>query len=101
MYRLVMISINLSETAQKSALEIRDNVRDKIQSEKKSKIFLSTKFFSTIFQIMSQTGFCLGLHTAIVFRVQSFNYNSVPRALKVNYVYLLRLRIEYGYFSIS
>ena len=39
-----MISIDLSETTQKSALEIRDNVRDKIQSQTKSK-----------------TNFCLGL----------------------------------------
>ena len=52
-YRLVMISIERSETAQKSTLEIRDNsVRDKIQSE----------------------NFGLGLHTAVVFRMQSFNF---------------------------
>ena len=42
-YRLVMISIDLSETTQKvhwkSETKFRDNVQDKIQSEKKSKNF--------------------------------------------------------------
>ena len=45
-YHLVMISTDLSETAQKSALEIRD----KIQSETKSKNF----FFQQIFFLMKE-----------------------------------------------
>ena len=47
-YRLVMISIDLSETIQKSALKIRD----KIQSETKSKNFFQQNFFSN--KIFSQ-----------------------------------------------
>ena len=69
--RLVMISIERSETAQKSALEIRDKfslrqnaVQDKIQSE---------NFFLTVGENFFWTEFCLGLHTAVVFRMQSFN----------------------------
>ena len=56
MYRLVMISIERSETAQKSTLEIRDKfslrqnaVRDKIQSE-------------NFFPDGQKTEFCLGLN---------------------------------------
>ena len=44
-----MISIDLSETAKKSALEIRDNTWDKIQSKKNLRIFFPTKFFSNKF----------------------------------------------------
>ena len=72
-----MISIDMSETTQKSALEIQDKsslrqnaVRDKIQSEKISKNFFPTTFFLINF---FATEFCLGLHTAVVFRMQSFN----------------------------
>ena len=82
MYRLVMISIERSETAQKSALEIRDKfslrqnaVHDKIQSENffpmVGKIFFWTEFCLEVY--LSWTEFCLGLHTAVVFRMQSFN----------------------------
>ena len=81
MYPLVMISINLSETTQKkSALEIRD----KIQSETKSKNFFSDKIFFLIKILgfchglnLSWTEFCLRLHTAVVFRMQSFNFCNV------------------------
>ena len=90
-----MISTDLSETTQKSALEIPDkiqsetnsvldNVQDKIQSEKKSKIFFSPQFFFFLIisfpilsQMLSRTEFCLGLHTAVVFRMQSFNTSYV------------------------
>ena len=41
-YCLVIINIDLSETTQKSALEIQD----KMQSETKSKNFFLTKIFS-------------------------------------------------------
>ena len=47
----------------KSALEIQDNVQHS---------FLLTIFFLTK-KFFSRTGFCLGLHTAVVFRMQSFN----------------------------
>ena len=67
-YRLVMISIERSETAQKSALEIRDKfspgqnaVRDKIQSENFFLRWSEKNFF--------WTEFCLRLHTAVVFRI--------------------------------
>ena len=59
----------------KSALEIRDNIQDKIQSKKKSEnfcwkiIFFEIKFLSE----KNILEFCLGLHTAVVFRMQSFN----------------------------
>ena len=74
-----MICIKRSETAQKSALEIQDKfstrqnaVQDKIQSE---------NFFPTVGKIffglnLSWTEFHLGLHTTVVFRMQSFNYSS-------------------------
>ena len=52
-YRLVMISIDLSETTKKMHW--------------KSEI-----------KFQSRTGFCLGLHTAVVFRMQSFNVVSYP-----------------------
>ena len=57
--RLVKIAIDLSETAQKSALQIRD----KVQSETKSENFLSDNFFfeEKHSWILSQTEFCLGL----------------------------------------
>ena len=52
-HRLVMISIDLSETTQKNALEIQDKiqsktnaVQNKIQSEKRSENFFPTKIFS-------------------------------------------------------
>ena len=51
-FRLVMISIDLSETTEKSVLEIQDNIRDKIQSKTKSETnFFSDKklFFSKFF----------------------------------------------------
>ena len=74
-----MISIDLSENTLKSALEIRDKlsprqnaVQDKIQSKKISENFFRTKFFSN--RILSWTEFCLGLHTAVVFRMQLFNF---------------------------
>ena len=77
-YRLVMISIERSKTAQKSALEILDKfsprqnaVWDKIQPE--SFFFRWPEHF-----FLSRTEFCLrliclGLHTTVVFRMQSFN----------------------------
>ena len=58
-YRFVMISIDLSETTQKSALEIQD----KIQSETKSKnffsdiIFFPIKIFSQRKKILSEKKF--------------------------------------------
>ena len=86
MYRLVMISIDLSQTAQKkhtgNARQI--SVQDKIQCETKSKNFFSNKIIFPIIKknsrILSQTEFCLwlnlsgtafylGLHTAVVFRM--------------------------------
>ena len=75
-----MISIDLSETAQKSALEIRD----KIQSETTSENFFSNKIIFSdkkknswilswtefvLEGILPQTEFCLGLHTAVVFHM--------------------------------
>ena len=55
-YRLVMISIDLSEKAQKSTLEIQD----KIQSEIKSENFFPDK---TIFLTKKKfLRFCLGLN---------------------------------------
>ena len=45
-YCLVMISIDLSETTQKSAPEIQDNIRDKFSPRKNPKnFFFLTKFF--------------------------------------------------------
>ena len=52
-----MISIDLSETPQKSALEIRDNIRDKIHSETKFK----TNFFSDKFFFLDKKENCLRL----------------------------------------
>ena len=72
-----MICIDLSETIQKkkNTGNLRENsVRDKIQE------FFLTKFFSQEKKfvkknspILSRTEFCLGLHTAVVFRLQSLN----------------------------
>ena len=79
-----MMSIGRSETAQRSTLEIQDKfsprqnaVQDKIQSEN---FFLTVrkKIFQTEFCLrlyLSWTEFFLGLHTAAVFRMQSFNYS--------------------------
>ena len=101
-YHLVMISIDLSERTRKSALEIQD----KIQSENFffQQIFFPIKLFSRQKKIcwkknswiLSQTEFCLGLHTAVVFRMQSFNcsyliyYTNalkilVPETIKIDY----------------
>ena len=81
LYRLVMISIERSETTQSSALEIRDKfsskqnaVRNKIQSASFSRWL--DKLFWTEFCLglyLSRTELCLGLHTTVVFRMQSFN----------------------------
>ena len=82
-----MIGIERSETAQKSTLEIRDKfsprqnaVQDKIQFENFFPM-VGKKFFWTEFCLglnLSQTEFCLrfclGLHTAVVFRAQSFMF---------------------------
>ena len=85
MYRLVMISIERSETAQKSAMEIREKfsprqnaVKDKIQSEnffQTVRIFIFWTEFCLRLNF-SRTVFCLGLHTAVVFRMRSFNLYS-------------------------
>ena len=61
-YRLVMISIDLSETTQKSTLEIRDKIQSKIKSEnffskKKKKKLLEKNFVRK--RIL---GFFLGLN---------------------------------------
>ena len=68
-YRLVMINIDLSETTQKSALEIQD----KFQSDTKSEnFFFQQNFFPD--KNFFQTEFCLGLHTTVVFCMQLFIY---------------------------
>ena len=67
--------------------KVRDNLKKKctgnprqIQSESQTETKCSLRFFSLMvgkkffFGLnLSQTEFCLGLHTAVVFRVQSFN----------------------------
>ena len=90
-YCLVMISIDLSETTQKSALEIRDNIRDKIQSETKFKtIFFSDKIVfpdkkenclrlefvsdGILSQIMSQTTYRSCISSAINQRFWKFKF---------------------------
>ena len=67
-FRLVMISIERSETAPKKCTgNPRQNVvQDKIQSE--------NFFFDGWKKSFFWTEFCLGLHTAVVFRIQSFKY---------------------------
>ena len=69
MYRLVMVSIDLSETAH-------------FAHWKSETTFFLTNFFPNkkIFfsdfvldWILCRTEFCLGLNTAVVFRIQSFN----------------------------
>ena len=90
-YRLMMISINLSETTQKKCtnsetkLIPRQNpikifsqnffpIKIFSQQKKKKKKKLSKKKKQNNSQIWSPTEFCLGLHTAIVFRMQLFNF---------------------------
>ena len=58
--------IKRSKTAQKSELEIQD------------------KFSLRIFSRQNWTKFCLGLHTAVVFRMQSFNLQSDLQQLENN-----------------
>ena len=61
----------------KTTLEIWDNIQDKIFSDN---LFFPTKFYfwQKIFsQIFSRIEFCLGLHTAVVFRMQLFNIEIV------------------------
>ena len=99
-----MISIDLSETTQKSALEIWDKfslrqnaIWDQIQSEKISENFFLIKFFppTKFFPgwILSWTKkvffltkffpaeFCLWLHSAVVFRMQSFNCSKLEHIM--------------------
>ena len=79
MYRLVMISTDLPETTKKTHWKSET----KFSPTQNLRIFF---FFWTIFfpkkkkkfsdfvldQILSWTEYCLGLHTAVVFRMQSF-----------------------------
>ena len=58
-----MISIDLSETA--------DFAHWKSETMSKTNFFSDKKYFALIF---SRTGFCLGLNTTVVFRIQSFNF---------------------------
>ena len=78
-----MISIDLSETTQKKAhwksetkFSKKQNSQD-FFSNKIKKFFPTKKYFvrknSWIFSL---TEFCLGLHTAVVFRMQSLNFYS-------------------------
>ena len=60
LYRSVMISIDLSETAQKQKAHWKSETTSETN-------FLLTK------ESFSQTEFCLRLHTAVVFHMQSFN----------------------------
>ena len=72
-YRLVMISIDLSEKAQKNTLEIQEKIQSEIKSENffpDKIIFLTKKKF---LGFCLGTEFCLRLHTAVVFRMHSFN----------------------------
>ena len=56
-----------------TALQIQHNLQDKFFLT----IFFSTNFFfsdkKSFCRILSGTGFCLGLHTTVVFHMQSFN----------------------------
>ena len=79
-----MINIDLSEKAQKAHWKSKTMSETKF-SPKKIQEFFSDKIFSQqkcfFFQqknfvldwILSRTEFCLGLHTAVVFCMQSFN----------------------------
>ena len=83
--RLVMVSIDLSETAHFVTGYLRQHLR---QIFFLTIFFFLTKFFSNknLFLrfflrlnfvsdwILSWTEFCLGLHTTVVFRMQSFNH---------------------------
>ena len=60
MYRLVMISIERSETAQKSALEIRDKIQSENFFPTVGIFFFWTEFCLRLY--LSQTEFCLGLN---------------------------------------
>ena len=74
MYRLVMINIDLSQTAHFAHWKSDTTTETNFYLT----IFFSNKFF---FQFFSQTGFCLGLYTAAVFRMQSFNIDRVSRTV--------------------
>ena len=52
------------------AMDIQDNIWDKFFSDN----FFSDKDFFFLDWILSQTEFCLRLHTAVVFCMQSFNF---------------------------
>ena len=67
-YRLTMISIDPT---------IQDNVQDNFSNKK--------TFFSVFFLvwILSRTEFCLGLHTAVVFHMQSFDLHVMVQVLCV------------------
>ena len=79
------------------ALEIRDNVQDSFFSDNfffRQIFFLTKNLFLGFFLRMnfvfdwnlSRTEFCLGLHTAVVFRMQSFNVSWECRGwLRRNY----------------
>ena len=71
MYRVVMISIDLSETAHFGYCQFKTKSETNFFCNKyfSDKNFFVTKNFS---QTFSQAEFCLGLHTTVVFRMKSF-----------------------------
>ena len=71
-YRLVTVNIDLSETAQKAHWKSETTSKTIFFSDN---LFFPTKFYfrQKIFsRIFSRTEFRLGLHTAVVFRMQLF-----------------------------
>ena len=54
------------------------NLRQRLRRFFADNFFPTKEFFSWI---LSQSEFCLGLHAAVVFRMQSFNYVWVQRAM--------------------
>ena len=74
-----MISIDLSQTAHFALRKSETTSKAKKISDKnifsRQNFFLDLDFVSD--WIFSWTEFCLGLHTAVVFRMESFNYSLI------------------------
>ena len=97
-----MISIDLTETAHfvywKSETTCETNFFLTFIFSDKKNFFLELNF--VLDWILSQTEFCLGLHTTVVFRMQSFNFFIDLKLTHYDKKFLIKIAcVEKQYFQ--